>query len=68
VSSSKNHDLAPESAGFVNTMRKVFGGDVKVLYVKEGDFTLGRPSDEGIELAAANAIDDKRTKVLEKKA
>lgn len=65
VKKNSNHDLAPESAKFVNAMRAVFG-EVKVLYVKEGDFTLGRPSDEGIELAAANPIDDGRKKVLEK--
>lgn len=38
---TSNHLKAPVSAGFVGHMRQVFGPDVKVLYVKEGDFELG---------------------------
>jgi hypothetical protein len=38
---TSNHIKAPNAAGFVGYMRQVFGPDVKVLYVKEGDFQLG---------------------------
>lgn len=38
---TSNHLKAPNAAGFVGHMRQVFGGDVKVLYVKEGSFELG---------------------------
>jgi hypothetical protein len=34
-----NHELAPICAAWVKEMRELFG-DVKVLYVKEGDFEM----------------------------
>jgi hypothetical protein len=37
-----NHALAPICAAWVKEMREVFG-EVKVLYVKEGDFEIGEP-------------------------
>jgi hypothetical protein len=40
---SDNHKLAPICAAWVKEMREVFGEDVKVLYVKEGDFEMGEP-------------------------
>jgi hypothetical protein len=45
---TSNHAKAPEAAKFVEQMREVFG-EVKVLYVKEGNFQLGEPSDERTE-------------------
>lgn len=42
-----NQERAPICAAFVKEMREVFGEDqVKVLYVKEGDFELGERRDE----------------------
>ena len=41
--SKGNHAKAPKSAAFVKQMRAVFGEDVKVIYVKEGDLKLGEP-------------------------
>lgn len=38
---TSNHDKAPECAAFVKEMREVFGEDVKVLYVKEGELEIG---------------------------
>jgi hypothetical protein len=63
--STSNRKNAPQCAAFVDAMREAFG-DVKVLYVKEKDFTLGAPSDEGVELASATAFDVQREKVLAK--
>ena len=63
---SSNQEKAPECAAFVEQMRAVFG-DVKVLYVKEKDFTLGVPSDEGAELASATAFDVERKTLLGRK-
>ncbi len=41
-----NHEKAPVCAAFVEEMRKVFGHDqIRVLYVKEGDFELERRND-----------------------
>ena len=40
TSRKDNHAKAPQSAAFVEAMRKVFG-DVKVLYVEEGEVKLG---------------------------
>jgi hypothetical protein len=40
ASSSENRAKAPQSAAFVNELRAVFG-DVKVLYVEEGEVRLG---------------------------
>jgi hypothetical protein len=37
-----NHARAPICAAWVKEMREVFG-EVKVLYVKEGDFEMGEP-------------------------
>jgi hypothetical protein len=37
---SDNHAKAPICAAFVKEMREVFG-DVRVLYVREGEFELG---------------------------
>ncbi len=43
--STSNHDKAPICAAFVKSMRKALGEDqVKVLWVKEGDFELGAKS------------------------
>jgi hypothetical protein len=39
MSSHANHALAPICAAWVKEMRELFG-DVKVLYVKEGDFEM----------------------------
>jgi hypothetical protein len=39
---SKNHALAPLSAAFVKGFREVFGEDVKVVYVKEGELEMGK--------------------------
>jgi hypothetical protein len=37
-----NQARAPQCAAFVEEMREIFGADqVKVNYVKEGDFELG---------------------------
>jgi hypothetical protein len=36
-----NRANAPQAAQFVDTMRVVFGEDVKVLYVREGEVALG---------------------------
>jgi hypothetical protein len=41
---SSNHAKAPICAAFVEEMREVFG-EVVVLYVKENDFELGKPSE-----------------------
>lgn len=42
TSRKENHEQAPQSAAFVEAMRKVFGADqVKVLYVEENGFKLG---------------------------
>ena len=43
---SDNHQKAPICAEFVRQMREVFGEDVKVTYVKEGELTLGEPIDQ----------------------
>lgn len=43
---TSNHEKAPECAAFVAAMREAFGADqVKVLYVREGDFEIGEKSD-----------------------
>ena len=42
---SDNHLKAPICAEFVKQMREVFGEDVKVLYVEEGDLKLGESTD-----------------------
>lgn len=42
-----NQAKAPQCAAFVEAMRKVFGADqVKVLYVREGEFQLGEKTNE----------------------
>lgn len=41
MSPSDYHAKAPICAAFVNLMREVFGQDVKVNYVFEGDVRLG---------------------------
>jgi hypothetical protein len=41
ASTSENHEKAPLAAEFVRKMRAAFGDDLKVVYVKEGDFELG---------------------------
>lgn len=43
ISKNKNHEKAPVCAAWVKQMREVFGPDVKVLWVKEGDFEMGEP-------------------------
>jgi predicted Mrr-cat superfamily restriction endonuclease len=41
---TSNHEKAPICAEFVKQMREVFGDDqVKVIWVKEGDFEMGKP-------------------------
>jgi hypothetical protein len=42
MSRDDNHARAPICAAWVKEMRELFG-DVKVLYVKEGDFEIGEP-------------------------
>lgn len=64
---SSNHEKAPLASKFVNAMREAFG-EVTVLYVEENGLTLGRPSDDGVELAAATTFVDTRKSVLAKKA
>lgn len=44
MSKTSNHEKAPICAAFVKLMRELFGPDVKVLWVKEGDFEMGEPS------------------------
>lgn len=43
---SDNQKKAPICAEFVRQMREVFGQDVKVLYVEEGEVKLGEPSSD----------------------
>lgn len=45
TSKADNHAKAPIAAAFVEAMRAEFG-DVKVLYVKEGDFEAGKVREE----------------------
>lgn len=41
-----NHENAPLCAAFVEELREVFGADqVRVLWVREGDFKLGEKDD-----------------------
>lgn len=43
ASTSDNHAKAPACAAFVAAMRQAFGRDqVTVLWVKEGDFEVGK--------------------------
>jgi hypothetical protein len=42
---SKNHEKAPICAAWVKQMREVFG-EVKVLWVREGDFRMGEKNNE----------------------
>ena len=45
--STSNHMKAPKCASFVARMRQAFGADqITVLYVKEGEVTLGQPTKE----------------------
>jgi hypothetical protein len=46
------------SAEFVDEMREVFGQDVKVLYVKEGELEVGEPAGQG---ATCLYVSDGRT-------
>lgn len=48
---SSNRAQAPQCAEFVDQMREVFG-DVKVLYVEEGDFKLGESTEPRDHLPA----------------
>jgi len=41
-----NQARAPQCAAFVEALREVFG-EVKVLYVREGDVEMGRPINSG---------------------
>lgn len=41
ASTSDNHSRAPQCAAFVSAMREAFG-QVTVLWVKEGDFEMGK--------------------------
>jgi len=59
-----NHLKAPNAAAFVGQMRQVFGGDVKVLYVKEGGFQIGERQPEG----ASCLYDGDGQKLVEKYA
>jgi hypothetical protein len=40
----KNRDQCPDATKVIDAFRSVFGADVKVVYVKEGDVELGRRS------------------------
>ena len=42
ITREQNHARAPLCAAFVKAMREVFG-EVKVLYVREGDVLIGSP-------------------------
>jgi len=48
ISTSKNHERAPEMAKFVKQMRELFGDDLKVTWVKEGDFEIGQPLEDDL--------------------
>jgi hypothetical protein len=41
-SAKANHDRAPICAAWVKQMRELFGDDVRVVWVKEGDFEMGK--------------------------
>ena len=43
---TSNHEKAPICAAFVKEMRDLFGDDVKVLWVREGDFQMGDVPEE----------------------
>ena len=43
MSKTSNWAKAPICAAFVKEMREVFGSDVKVLWVKEGELEIGEP-------------------------
>ena len=45
--SEQNQAKAPICAAFVEEMREVFG-EVKVLYVREGDFELGERHEDKV--------------------
>lgn len=47
TSKADNQEKAPVCASFVEAMREAFGADqVKVLWVKEGEFEMGKSIDE----------------------
>jgi hypothetical protein len=47
VSKTSNQSRAPISAAFVEAMRQEFGEEeVKVMWVREGDISLGEKTDE----------------------
>lgn len=39
-----NHLKAPWAAGIVGNFRQVFGGDVTVIHVHEGEVEIGKPT------------------------
>lgn len=45
---TSNHEKAPICAAFVKEMREVFGEDVAVTWVKEGDFEIGQRESAGV--------------------
>jgi hypothetical protein len=51
---TSNHAKAPEAAKFVEHMREVFG-EVKVLYVKEGNLELGECGESRTEKSTLKA-------------
>jgi hypothetical protein len=43
-----NQERAPQCAAFVEALRTAFGADqVKVLYVREGEVEMGKPTNSG---------------------
>lgn len=40
----RNRELMPETARIVASFRRVFGADVRVVWVMEGEIERGRPS------------------------
>ena len=47
MTKTENQKKAPVCAAFVEAMREAFGADqVKVIYVKEGDFEIGAKTNE----------------------
>ena len=62
---TSNQQRAPISAKFVEDMREVFGADqVKVLYVKEGNFELGEKTELGSPYTAGVGLSDAEAKAV----
>ncbi len=52
----KLREQAPEMAAFVDDMRAVFDGDIKVTYLRVGDTTIGKPPEAGYEVDISNRV------------